>query len=334
MNDNLIDLSEIKDPELLAIIERLGAKILADDIETDAKETAGSIKKEVAPDGNLPPQQMWMPFCPMPTDMCRVSPFFPMARQELGKRKFIEDMVITSSSWGEIKYTGPQLSTYEEDVLMAVLALLDSAKNRQVTEVEGKSTYTYKGPLLPILRLMGYKEVGSTNYKHVLAALKLMTATNIEITVYKKTSTGKRKTAIVMGKNIITAYNWNDEKKELSVTVNPYFYESYIAGSITLIDVLKRTTLNSPIAKTLHRFMKSHRDDVWQGHFMTLAAALNLDMDLPAFKLRERIRSAINELVGKEFLLPNSGFLKDNNDVVKLIRRLDQAKKNPACIDR
>jgi hypothetical protein len=113
--------------DIAKIIKRLKVKA---DIRAQALDTAGEIQKEIAPDGKLAPEQMWTPIAPMPTDMCRVSPFFPMARQKLGDRPFIRDMVITSSSWGEIKYTGPKLSTYEEDVLMALLSILDQASHR------------------------------------------------------------------------------------------------------------------------------------------------------------------------------------------------------------
>ncbi len=53
---------------------------------------------------------------------------------------------------------------------------------------------------------------------------------------------------------------------------------------------------------------------------MTLATALNLDLNLPAFKLRERIKTATKELIQNKILMPKSGFMKDNKDVVQLIR--------------
>ena len=140
-------------------------------IEDDARAAAAAIREAVAPGGKLPPQQMWAPCAPVPTDMCRVSPFFPLRQHDMKERPFVRGMVITSNSWGEIKYTGPKLSTYEEDVLLAVLALLDGKKNRHVEQVKGKSTYSYRGPLLPVLRLMGYtgKSYGRTDYTRVVS---------------------------------------------------------------------------------------------------------------------------------------------------------------------
>ncbi len=89
------EITETKGTELKTIIDRIEAKI---NISTNAQETAKDIQNEIAPDKELPPEQMWMPLCPMPTDMCRVSPFFPMQTQKLKERKFIQDMIITSSS--------------------------------------------------------------------------------------------------------------------------------------------------------------------------------------------------------------------------------------------
>lgn len=57
-----------------------------------------------------------------------------------------------------------------------------------------------------------------------------------------------------------------------------------------------------------------------KGHYLTLSASLNLDMDLAAFKLRDRIRRAIRELIKNNLLRDGSGFKKENTDVVKLLR--------------
>ena len=84
---------------------------------------------------------MWLPVCPMPTDLCRISPFFPINRNEIKERAFIEDMIIMKSAWGEIQFCGPKLSTYEEDVLMAILALLNKNK-------EGKRRQTARTHIL------------------------------------------------------------------------------------------------------------------------------------------------------------------------------------------
>jgi len=310
-------LEKIRDRKLRASMQRMYEKYKAGNIGAHAEETARDIQKAIAPGGKLPDEQMHIPHIPMPTDLCRVSPFFPMARMKIKGRPYIEDMIITSSSWGDIKYTGPKLSTYDEDALMAVLSILDSAQNRQTTEIKGKKTYTYRGPLLPILNLMGLSS-GSLNYLRIKHSLKLMLSAVVELNVYKRTSRGKRKVSRCNMSNMLSVFDWNEEKKELVVTVNPYFYESYIAGSVTLIDVEARSKLKSPIAKCLFRFMQSHRSVIWEGNFFTLASALNLDRNQPDKQIRRQIRQAIKELIQIKILLPKSGFTR--KDSVKLIR--------------
>lgn len=319
-NQELRELSQVKDPELRATLKKILDRAIDKDLGAQAKEAAREIREEIAPGGKQPPEQMWIPCAPMPTDMCRVSPFFPMARQKLDEWLYVRDLVITDSSWGKIKYTGPKLSTYDEDVLMAVLAILDQINRRRTTEVGGRTTYTYRGPLLPILRLMGYNKFGTTNYKRVLASLERMTGAVVKLEIYQRTTRGKRKVARWQIVNILSGSDWDERKKILTVTVNPFFYEQYAAGTVTLLDMAWRVKLKSPIAKSLQRFMQSHRDDRWNGHFLTLAAALNLDLELPAYELRRRIKVAIRELIKHKFLMPESGFLADSKDVVHLLR--------------
>ena len=86
-------------------------------------------------------------WCGYPTSIARVSPFFPMNNLEKGRRDalmrdpditsrekgsiaasgaFFFKEPISSGPWGNILYTGPKLSVEEEDVLMALLAIIES----------------------------------------------------------------------------------------------------------------------------------------------------------------------------------------------------------------
>lgn len=315
---------EKADPLLRQTMLRMYVK--AETFEAEAQKNANEIREAIAPGGQLQPQQMWTPCAPMPTDMCRVSPFFPLRQHDMKERPFVRGMVITSNSWGELRYTGPKLSTYEEDVLLAVLALLDSKKNRHVEVVEGRSAYTYRGPLLPVLRLMGYSDsVGRTNYKRVTDALELMTVAGIRMEIFGHTAKGKRKVKTWDMTNILSHAKWDDEKKELHITVNPYFYEQYIAGTVALIDVVERAKLRSPIAKSLMRFMQSHRAEKWgPGHYLTLARTLNLDLEQPPKQIRRLLKGAIDELL-KSGWLSAGGF--ESKDLVCLTRKAANGRK-------
>ncbi len=297
--------------------QRIGEKI----IEQHAKATAQDIRDRIAPDGQLPPQQMWLPCAPMPTDMCRVSPFFPVNRQDVGNREFIRDMVIASSSWGKILYTGPKLTTYEEDVLTAVLAILDMIEHREKTEEHGQATYTYRGPVRKILKLVNpnTKHYSSKEYKRVLSALELMLSSVIKMYVARNSSKGGKSTKTIEMANILSWAKWDESVKEVTVTVNPYFYECFARGSVTLLDVLQRSELRSPIAKSLYRFIMSHKGNVWEGHFLTLAAALNLDLEQPQKEIKRYIKRAIKALISHKLLEATSGIARDS-DIAKLHR--------------
>lgn len=317
---------EIADPTIRAIAARVTAKIEANDIAGDAQKKAAQIHKAVAKH----PEQLWFPAAPMPTDMCRVSPFFPIARQELGARPFIEDMVISSGAWGSLKYSGPRLSTYDEDVLLAVLALLDQEKNRSITDEEhGRTTYKYHGTLRPIVLLSGHKSDSKGNYDRIVSSLTRMHSAAFRLSINRRDTRGKRK-AVQWSLSNILIFAESTEGGDIEIVVNPYFYEAYVANSVTLIDVQRRAVLKSPISKALYRFVMSHRDDEWRGHFLTLAQALNLSTDIPVRKLKERLKSAIKDLTIRKILIGEergadgkiieggSRFISD--DIVRLLR--------------
>lgn len=270
----------------------------------DAKKSAQEARAAILPAKGAPPQEQgFLAFAPMPTDLCRVSPFFPMSRVEIANRPYIENLVITKSAWGQITYTGPKLSIYEEDALMAVLAAIDALHDKQ--------GYTYKGPGLPLLKLIGYEKPNKDEYKRLYDSLKRMLGAVFEIDI----KSIKRK-----AENVLSTVEVNNKTKDFVVTVNPYFYEMYLAGNVTLIDVIQRRKLKKATAKALYRFMQSHRDKTWQGHFLTLAAALNIETDKLPKHIKEQIKGAIAELKKYGMLHKSSGFTRGSADVVKLVR--------------
>lgn len=286
----------ISDP-LQATMARIAAKRLKLPMEDHAKAVAAEVHAEIAPAGKMPPEQGWLNFAPMPTDLCRVSPFFPMSKNELAVRPFIQGMVIAKNPWGEVTYTGPKLSTFEEDVLLAILALL---KNEELQD-EGGPNWTYAGPLRPILTVMGYKTTGKDNYRRVRSALRLLASAVVEI----QTKKGRWELS-----NMIAKAGGNEQAATVAVTVNPYFCEMYAAGAVNLLDLAKRAELSRPVSKALHRFATSHRGD-WRGHFLTLAVAINLDMEQPQKQLRRQIQQAMAELRKVGVLAARSKFAGD-----------------------
>lgn len=323
-------------------------------IAEDAREQAEEIQQEVATVVTAAgsEQGCLAHWCGFPTDMTRCSPFFPMNVKELGERRFLRNYIITSANWGEIRYTGPQLSTYEEDALLALLAVLDGqSKHRKSsfvcelpekfnrdtgafddvtvvfdvsedTPIETRKTYTYKGPILPLLRILYSQRTPSKkDYVRFVDTLKLMTVAGVELSIATgKTKSGKRRAPrITQMSAMLAGVYWDDKKKELTATINPFFYETYIAGRVTLMDVAKRMNLKGIISKALYRFVQSQRQNpVFVGHFLTLADALNMDREQPAKEIRRALKTAINELIRQGVLMKKSGFV--DTDIIKLNR--------------
>lgn len=320
-------------PQLLEAIEKgslvAGAwlanwrskRSMAEEATAQAKEVRQEVVTAIK--AASPEQASLTQWCGFPTDMTRCSPFFPMNVKELGHREFLRDFLITSANWGEIKYTGPQLSTYEEDALMALLAVLDDVSQyRQTSEAKGQKTYTYKGPALPLLRILYGKRIPSKkDYVRLIDTLKLMTVSGVEISIATgKTKSGKRRAPrITQMSAILAGVHWDDKKKELIATINPFFYETYMSGRVTFMDVAKRMSLKGSIAKALYRFVQSQRQNpVFVGHFLTLADALNMDREQPTRKTKENLKRAIGELIRQGILMKKSGFV--DTDIIKLNR--------------
>lgn len=364
---DIVERIERRDRQAIAALNGLRYRM---SLLTQAREQAEEIKREVAAaiEASGPEQGHLAHWCGFPTDMTRCSPFFPINVKELGERRFLRNYLITSANWGEIRYTGPQLSTYEEDALLALLAVLDGkSKYRKdsfvcdlpekidprtgelenVTVVfddpedapiETEKTYTYKGPALPLLRILyGQRTPSKKDYIRLVDTLKLMTVAGVELSIVTgKTKSGKRRAPrITQMSAMLAGVYWDEQKKELTATINPFFYETYMAGRVTLMDVAKRMSLKGLNAKALYRFIQSQRQNpVFAGHFLTLADALNMDREQPAYQLRRQLKTAINELIRQGVLMKKSGFV--DTDIIKLERTADTlpAKKTQALENR
>lgn len=363
---DIVERIERRDRQAIAALNGLRYRM---SLLTQAREQAEEIKREVAAaiEASGPEQGHLAHWCGFPTDMTRCSPFFPIPSYELGERRFLRNYLITSANWGEITYTGVQLSTYEEDVLLALLAVIEQINTNTKTsyfldygtgpgEVEVldeprpdfvffqdekeelPKTLTYKGPLLPLLRILhGNRVPSKKDYVRFINALELMTFTGIKISISTgKTKTGKKRSPRITQMSAMLAdVKWDDNRKELTVTINPFFYETYMAGRVTLMDVAKRMSLKGLNAKALYRFVQSQRQNpVFAGHFLTLADALNMDREQPAYQLRRQLKTAISELIRQGVLMKKSGFV--DTDIIKLERTADtlSAKKTQALEKR
>jgi hypothetical protein len=316
---------------LNAILERVKEQS-GNEVQAEAEKQADEVRDIIAPGGKLPPvQESLFKWAGFPTDMTRVSPFFPMNVKDLKDRPFMKNLVITAAHWGEITYSGPKLSTYEEDSLLVLLACLEGvSKHRsETTDKDGRKTYTYRGPALPLLRALGYKKPNNKDYRRLTDSLKLLTVAGVDLRVSSgQKNGGKKEPRFTSMSAMLANVSWDNEKKVLSATINPFFYEAYLAGTVTLMDVAKRMALSGTIARSLYRFVQSHRDNpVFSGHYLTLAQVLNMDTEQPGRKLRELLKRAISELIKKGVLTKKSRFV--SQDIVVLHRSDDALPGKP-----
>lgn len=351
--------------------------------EETAHEVTRAVAKAAAP---LPaPEERPALWCGYPTNIARVSPFFPMNNMEKGRRDMLvrnldapaKDKVriaasgyfffkekISSGPWGDILYSGPKLSIEEEDALMALLAIieageegfearrsrLDAGRNspekleklektdkadeglvpvlpgvpvapyvsggveafpekvRSAFPESGGGRFTYRGPLLPILRLMGHKRPGANHYTKLVTSLMCLAHGTIELVVRER---GEETFYDLT--HVISNLRLRTRDREISVTISPFFREMYVANRLTWIDVAKRFQIRGSIAKALYRFCQSHRQNpVFRGDVRTLALALNMDPSAPLKETRRQMREAIAELVEKKVLEKTSILTKGN----------------------
>lgn len=283
-------------------------------IEDDVRKQAEELSEKVLPRGKGHQGQLNL-FSPYPTDLCRISPFHPLSKKEMKKREYVENMTLGNSSWGSIVYRGIKLSTYHEDLLIAILAAIYI--KRQRTELspeigEKRVTFIYRGPFAPILRLKGIKgNPGNDNYKQAIKQLDDMVACSIHIITSGKNTRGKKieKKGPEQGFNMISFYNWDQEAKEISITINPYFYNAIDKGRIEPLSLIVRADLGSPVAKQLYSFVASHQSKTWIGPWLILATAINMNMTLGGKGVKRALKTGFYELIRKG-ILDKRSFLK------------------------
>ncbi len=343
-------------------------------------QTAGAVppkpKKALLPSAAPTEEGNSVIWCGYPTSIARVSPFFPMNNLEKGRRdRLVRDLNvpsheknriaasgifffkerISSGPWGDILYTGPKLSVEEEDVLMALLAIIESgpegftARTARMRGAAGSEEdfvplapgvpeapyvsggvaafpepvrsafpesgqgekFTYRGPLLPILRLMGHKRPGRNHYTRLVTGLTCLAHGTIELVVREHgQETFYDLTHIISN---LRLRGKSDAERDISVTISPFFREMYVANRLTWIDVAKRCQIRGSIAKAMYRFCQSHRENpVFRGDIRTLILALNMDPNIPLKESRRQIRDAIAELVARKVLEKSSLLTKGN----------------------
>jgi hypothetical protein len=269
---------------------------------TDAKSYAAKIHDEIYHAA----AQQELKLSPLPTSMCRVSPFFPLSKAELVTRKQMDNLVIGTGSWGTLTYSGPQLSIHEEDHLFGILGLMQKKKSSCELVCYAKEILEFCD-----------QSYSKGEYERLKKSLDLML--NCKITLSRPSSQiKKRKRSIKWDSaNILSFVGGDDSTGKLKIVPNPYFYEMYLAKDYTLLDIQRRSKIKGLISKALYRFVMSHQ---YTPHpipysLETMTQVLNLNEKIPSWKRRQQIEASIDELINAKILVKTSRVDRETNKV-------------------
>ncbi len=243
----------------------------------------------------------------LPTDVTRTSPFSPMRRSEM-KRKRERITWSQRTSWGEITCIGPKLSIYDESLLIAIMNKTKERKSEGII----------------ISRYELCKELGVTpcrdTYRAIEQSIKNMTETTVGVTYWKKDEEHVDGWIVCP---ILSGVAHNKNSGEYKITISPYFIKMIDMKLITYLDVNLRKDLKGDTTKALYRFYVSHSSKELNYKLDTIAGCINLNSALPKFKIREAIKKALKRL-------RISGYLEDwhiKNDVVGIRKGRKQKKR-------
>lgn len=242
------------------------------------------------------PQQLKLAF--MPTQMTRTSPFFPMSKADMKDRPLYQNFVI-ENRWGRITFSGPRLSIHDESVLLALLVL---AKRHKSDHFE--TSYS------EVCEVMGVSR-GKNPYAAIGAVLKRLTMAVVDTELYKGNTEKKEVVRSITGP-IVFNVDQETNSSKVTITLSPYFLGLYAANLTTSLDVAERSKLKSDIAKALYRFIRTHELGPVPFGLLTLAIAINLDIEQPLKEIRRQIKTALNEL-SKHNLLRSWKMDKNDN---------------------
>ena len=220
----------------------------------------------------------------IPTEMTRLSPFFPISKTEKGKPEYKE--VTWENSWGRMYMKGIKLSIYDEDVLLALCRLF-----RQ------KQALTMTVSRTDICNAIG-KGRGKNTLAAIDKAIERLTGTLVTIEVWDNIKTKNAK--MKMGNTMLTGYTISENGK-ITVTLNPYFKEAYLETMVTSIDVDFRMSLKHDVSKSLHRFLEAQPRD-YQIGMDNLIVAINVNAEQERFHIRNFIKIGLKELKERDYL--------------------------------
>mgnify|MGYP002641439363 CR=1 FL=1 len=227
----------------------------------------------------------------MPTNLTRISPFFPMSRRELKDHKF-KGAMEWETSWGKITVISGNkcLSVQDETVLLSLLSLVKK-HGSDTLEVSQYEACKIVNP-----------NPNNLSYKALWGSLERLMGTLMKVEVWEGKGRTRKPIEEMMGTILIFAKRGHKAGR-MKISFNPYFLEMFGAGFITNLDLKLRAGLKGDISKSLYRFYQGQRDYEYRCHMLTLARAINMNLETPSYEIRRLLRKALSEL-------KRSGYLK------------------------
>ncbi|MDY0300847.1 MAG: hypothetical protein RBQ99_04575 [Trichlorobacter sp.] len=269
---------------LNGVMEVLGKK--PDQVQKVAAKTGGGKKKQA--------KQLCLP-TPYPTDLTRCSPFFPVkySLKNLPTRvRYLRNIPLVENSWGTLMYSGPELTTHHEDLLLALLYLVQKPELGERCERDGHETRKYTGSLRKLLVTTGCMRPAASDYDRAFEMLKDLASAVASIS--------NKKGKCVAFSTLISGGSRDDET--FSVTLSPEFLKAH-NNSMSYQDLACRMQIKSLIGKALFRFM-SGQSKGWSGSLEVLYAALGLKS---GYESKRGLLKAISELKKLQILTKTSG---------------------------
>ena len=289
-----------------------------------------------------------LPLAAYPTDLTRCNPFYPVNPKSLKIVPFLEDKILVSGEWGEICYTGPLLTVFDEDVLIGVLTLIKNNKNiRKAYVLEGiilnnqdnKKRLEVLDKTLDIKNIQEnmrecyettYAYQGIRDYKKCLKSLKRLSVAGMEIKIIVGRKIMKNGGVRCLRKrhmaSILSGFSIDEDTKDAIIIVHPLFYKTYVEKRTTYLDINTRINLNSSVSKALYRFVISQSSINFSCHYMKIAQAINMNMEQAPRQLRRLLKESLQELIEQRVLTPASGF--DGHDIIRWTRVQQRSKSS------
>jgi hypothetical protein len=254
-----------------------------------------------------PPVQRLFSF--MPTMLTRVSPFHFRSRGKFKDWPLVRLDSGDVNAWGRMRVVGELLIIFDETVLFGLLSLMTRYRN-DAFETTLKELCQL-GSLAPTDR----------NASHTWKSIQRLAGTRIDLELTSG-SGKKQKQLKEMTGSILSFSDLDSGSGRLRVAVNPYFIEMYAESFVTNIDLKFRSALKNDVSKALYRFFQGQYEPTFSIEIGRLARAVNLDHRLPVARLREKVRSGLNELAESGYL---TGFELTADHRINLQKAADAA---------